>query len=465
MATQYIVDPQVKGDVTIGTEGEQSQIYLGQLSETGPLRRLYFGGSKEFVVLVVGKRGSGKSHTLGTLLEGFATRENVTSISRHQGRRAALLLDPMGNFWTTAHSVSPAGTAKVRRQFASLDGWHCQPEPLDVDIWLPAGFRTPSDPENIKEFRVRITDLDDADLADLLGLNLVKDAQGAALSEAYYAVTEEGWGTPGGEHDASAGLSLERMIAYLGHLKGRGGGDHHLSALKALTRSLRALDRQPVFSGEGTPLRELLTAGRLSILMMPLRVGSDLRRVITRLLIRRILKEREAASQIRQRLDVEQLNDATRERLERELGRMIPRSILALDEAQELLGEEGGEARQALENFCLLGRNYGLSLIMATQRPMASALSSKVRSQVDLCLIHKLLTQEDIDVSRTNLLGVMPRELRDGSRELDFAQLVRSLERGQAIVSAAYAMADAPVTRVIICRVRPRITVHGGEVE
>jgi hypothetical protein len=199
--------------------------------------------------------------------------------------------------------------------------------------------------------------------------------------------------------------------------------------------------------------------------MLPIRVGSDLRRVITRLLIRRILREREQASQIRQRLDVEGLDDATTSRLEAELRNRIPRSVLALDEAQELLGDEGGEARQALEDFCLLGRNYGLSLMLATQRPLASAISSKVRSQVDLYLIHRLLTQEDIDISWSNLLAVFPKELMDGSRELDFAQLVRSLDRGQVIVSASHAEGAERVSRIMIAQVRPRITVHGGEVE
>jgi DNA helicase HerA-like ATPase len=198
--------------------------------------------------------------------------------------------------------------------------------------------------------------------------------------------------------------------------------------------------------------------------MLPLRVGGDLRRVITRLLIRRILREREQTSQIQQRLDVESMDDATRARLTAELAKRAPRSILALDEAQELLGDDAGEAREALENFCLLGRNYGLSLLMATQRPTASAISSKVRSQVDLYLIHRLLTQEDIEISRANLLAVYPREVMDGSRQLDFAQLVRSLDRGQVIISASHAAAQDPVNRILIAHVRPRITVHGGEV-
>jgi hypothetical protein len=183
------------------------------------------------------------------------------------------------------------------------------------------------------------------------------------------------------------------------------------------------------------------------------------------LLIRRILREREEASQIRQRLDIEQLDEDKRAKLENEVRTRIPRAILAIDEAQELLGEEGGDARQALEDFCLQGRNYGLSLLLATQRPLASAISSKVRSQVDLHLIHRLLTLEDIEVSWKNLLAVYPKEVLDGDRQLDFAQLVRSLDRGQVVVSASHARASEQVSRIVIARIRPRITVHGGEVE
>src|SRR5689334_15106163 len=101
MPRQYIVDPQIVGDVHIGTEGNQFSVYLGRLAETGPSRKLFFGGSQEFVTLIIGKRGSGKSHTLGAILEALSTKDDVTSISDHKGRRAMLLLDPMGNFWTT----------------------------------------------------------------------------------------------------------------------------------------------------------------------------------------------------------------------------------------------------------------------------------------------------------------------------------------------------------------------------
>ena len=205
--------------------------------------------------------------------------------------------------------------------------------------------------------------------------------------------------------------------------------------------------------------------------MLPHRVGADLRRVITRLITRRTLREREEASQIQQRLSVEQLSAVDRAALEGELRDRIPRSLLALDEAQELLGDGGGEARAAIEDFCLLGRNYGLSLVIATQRPTAGAISTKVRSQADVQLIHRLLTQDDIELSRQNLLGAYPDEVRDGVRALQFEDLLRGLDRGQLVVSTSNAGSvggrrDAErVNRIMIANVRPRMTVHGGEVE
>ncbi len=456
MGRQFIVDPLIGGEVTIGTEGTDTRLYLGRLAEAGPTRKVFFQGSKEFVVLLNGKRGSGKSHTLGVILEGLSTEQDDTSIAKHSGRRAILLLDPMGNFWTTAHLVSEAGPDKVRKQFESLEGWQCGPEALRVRVWLPAGFKTVNHPPDVQEFRVRVADLDAADLADLVGTNLVRDPQGAALLEVFDAVRLT---------KAGADYHLADLIAHLDAMRQNGGSDHADGTLRALTRSLRGLERQHVFSGAGTPLTELLKPGALSVLMLPLSVGPDLRRVVTRLLIRRILKEREEASQILQRLAVEPLAPGERARLTVEVQQRVPRTVLALDEAQELLGDEGGEARQALEAFCLLGRNYGLSLILATQRPTATALSPKVRSQVDLCLVHRLLTQEDIDVSQRNLLGIFPREVMLRSEQLEFPQLLRALEPGQAVVSASHATADGePLPRIFVLQVRPRISVHGGEV-
>jgi hypothetical protein len=178
------------------------------------------------------------------------------------------------------------------------------------------------------------------------------------------------------------------------------------------------------------------------------------------------MREREEASQIRNRLDLQaQLAIGDRERLEGRLATLIPRTVLAIDEAQELVGDEGHEARRALEDFCLLGRNYGLSMVLATQRPSVGAISAKVRAQVDTTIVHRLMTQEDIDITERDMQSRWPPTVRLRDRALDYADVVRSLDVGQAIVCSSLIRLEREqgAARTFIMNVRPRIRVHGGE--
>lgn len=203
-------------------------------------------------------------------------------------------------------------------------------------------------------------------------------------------------------------------------------------------------------------------------MMLPSRIGHDLRRVLTRLLIRRILKEREEASQIRNRLDLQpEIAEKEKAQLESRLTSLIPRTVLALDEAQELIGDEGHEARQALEDFCLLGRNYGLSMIMATQRPTVAAISAKVRAQVDTTMVHSLMTQQDIDMTWRDMQSAWPESIKLRDRDLTYSSLIRSLGVGQAVVSSSHIRLDQEgvLPRSFVMNVRPRVCVHGGETQ
>ena len=462
MGRQFIVNPVFESEVEAGPAGLTNRLYVGRLAERGPLRKVFFNAGREFVVLVLGKRGSGKSYTLGTLLEGLCTKENANSLSSLTTRPGVLLLDPMMNFWPSVIPLSGAGPEKVRQQFNLLDGWNCKPEESNVTVWLPRGFRREFDYPNITEFSIRTSDLDAQDWADLVGVNLVRDPQGMLLGEALDMVTVRGWVDASGRNfQPKCSFELRELINCIDN--GR-SAFHREDVARALHRTLESWDRHGLFQAAGTPLTQLVQPGTLSILMLPQRIGHDLRRVITRVLIRRLLKEREAAAQIRQRLDVQSLDELAKKELEHRLGSLVPKTILAIDEAQELLGEEGGEAREALEDFCLLGRNYGLSLILATQRPTAAAISPKVRAQVDTYFIHRLLTQEDIELTQRNLISHLPEEVRFGNHVLQYEKLLRSLETGQCVVTSDRVFSREGLTRSFILDVRPRTRVHGGEV-
>ena len=468
----YIVEPALPSSpVTVGTEGNHTTVYIGQVAEFGGSRRVYFDATKEFVSLIIGKRGSGKSFCLGSLLEGLCTVKTESSISKIGTRRGVLLLDPMGNFWTSLFPVTGDGTPRVREQWQMFEGWGLSPEDLNVVVWIPAGFKRESDHPSICEFHVDVADLDASDWADILGTNLMREPQGILLAEAMDAIREEGWqDADGRKRPASFRYSLQDVIDYLEMIRqtiqNGQSADHAMQTCRALLRDFRGFARLPMFSGGATPLTDIIREGQLSILMLPARVGHDLRRVVTRLLIRRIMKEREEASQIRNRLDLQsQLADSDRQSLEARLALLIPRTVLAIDEAQELVGDEGHEAKRALEDFCLLGRNFGLSMVLATQRPSVGAISAKVRAQVDTTIIHRLMTQEDIEVTWRDMQSVWPGSVKLRDRSLDYGSLIRSLDVGQAVVCSSHIRLDRDSTagRTFVMNVRPRIRVHGGE--
>lgn len=224
-----------------------------------------------------------------------------------------------------------------------FEGWGISPEDLSVVVWIPAGFKSDSDHPSISEFHVDVADLDATDWADILGTNLLREPQGILLAEALDAIRVEGWRDIEGRKRApTLRYDLQNVIDYLEmvrqNLQSGQPSDHATQTCRALLRDFRGFSRLPLFSAGGTPLTDIIREGQLSILMLPARIGHDLRRVLTRLLIRRIMKERERASQIRNRLDLQpNLEDQERRLLEDRLRELIPRTVLAIDEAQELV--------------------------------------------------------------------------------------------------------------------------------
>src|SRR4030042_747011 len=110
-------------------------VYLGRLAEAGPLTDVRFDTSMAHVIGLFGKRGSGKSYTLGTLLEGLCTRETSTTISENIRTQAILLFDTLGIFqWVNIALNDKSQKETIQQQFSVRRGWTIKSEALDVDI-------------------------------------------------------------------------------------------------------------------------------------------------------------------------------------------------------------------------------------------------------------------------------------------------------------------------------------------
>src|SRR6266566_1200455 len=179
----YDIEPRVNGDVRIGASKGENVVWAGKLAERGNSEKIFFDGSDNFVVLEVGKRGSGKSYGMGSLLEGFAVAA-TSQIGTHSSRRAVLLLDPLDIHWTALEPLRPDGPAAMARQYEVLAKWKdLKVEPLNVRVFVPGGYELDIDPPNFASYQLPVSDLDAADWAHLLDCDLVLDPRGRMIGE------------------------------------------------------------------------------------------------------------------------------------------------------------------------------------------------------------------------------------------------------------------------------------------
>lgn len=455
---RFELEPRISHPVRLGGERGENVVWAGRLAEKGHPERISFDGSDNFVVLEVGKRGSGKSYGMGSMLEAFASNEG-SAIGSHTSRRGVLLLDPLDVHWPAIEPLRADGTVEMRRQHEVLTKWgDLQVEPVNVSVFLPAGTERDTDPPQFLPYRLPVSELDAADWAHLLNCDLVNEPRGQLIWELYRKVTETGWSSKGRTMPPRRQYGVEDLIECAE--KDEDVQEFfHPETIRSVIQPLRSLARLPLFSSrEGTPLTSIIEEGRLSILCLG-RLSAAVRTVLTTVLIRKLRTDRMHASQIRRRLSLQALDESTRTELAQKLCTHVPRTILGIDEAQILMPAKGGSsAKQELDAYVLEGRNYGLSLWMATQRPKG-AISSAAASQIDTFIVHRLSVKEDIDAVCGLLQNAQPNKIRMNSRAIDLPELIRSLDTGQALFSSS----QSNVPRLVVGTIRPRVVAHGGD--
>src|SRR5436189_5121991 len=107
------------GDLVVGDAAGrgESWVLLGTLTESGPRRLLKLDTTAEQVVAILGKRGTGKSYSLGVLLEGLGCGPGQTAVGKAGSHRAALLFDVLDIFWSSALPLRESGSPELQRQF------------------------------------------------------------------------------------------------------------------------------------------------------------------------------------------------------------------------------------------------------------------------------------------------------------------------------------------------------------
>jgi energy-coupling factor transporter ATP-binding protein EcfA2 len=429
-------------------------VYLGRLGEAGPLTDVRFDTSLAHVVAMFGKRGSGKSYTLGTLLEGLCTHEPNTSIARHEAHASVLLFDTLGIFqWMSILLQDNSQRQVLQQQFAVRRGWDIKPEVLDIAVWIPKGTRTPGTPADHIEFSINCSDFTAEDWGYLLGLDVYQDRMGQLLNDAYIKVTQEGWHDGNHRHQPKPQYALDDLIGCVKSDQELTGA-YQAETQRAVLQQLMTYKRNPLFEDRGTSLQDFLKPGKMSVIVN--KMSDELRLIVVAAMLRRLIALRVQASEAEKHLKLlDGLTPDKRALIETSLQTAIPPTWVCIDEAQNLLpSERRTSATDIIVKYVREGRNYGLSFVVATQQP--TSIDPRILAQVDTLIVHKLTVQSDIDYIRKNIKSNLPDEVRYANSVLGFDEVIRSLDIGQALVS------NTETDRAFIMDVRPRISVHGG---
>ena len=457
MVMQWKVRPVIgssTGQVWVGAGcvTKASGIYLGTSAEqsNGAAAKVWMSTAKEQVIAITGKRGSGKSFTLGVIAEGLTVQGTaaIGAIALHSTQRAVLFFDPLDLYWTLRLPVQPSPNNEVNEQYRLAHASGLDNNAFNVEAWVPGvSNRRNADPAWFRTLSIPVSSLDTEEWGMLLGGVSQSDPMGQVLCDCIDRVRQQNKN----DYDLQ---DLVRVCDSAGI-----AANYQPETCRALRQRLLGLGRTGLLTRAGTSLKELLAPGRASVILLN-RLSQPDREIVVSVLTRLLIGERQAASAVEKRLAFDMtLTPQERTELVDTLPKMAPKTFIIMDEAHSFLGPGSRRCtRDVFTQIAKEGRNYGVSLAVATQQP--SAIDRGVLSQVELFISHQLVTESDIRSVIDNMKSPLPESIMFGSQSQDTSAAFRSIGPGYCIISASD-MSENPKRALFAC-IRPRSSVHGG---
>ena len=366
------------------------------------------------VVLVTGKRGSGKSYSSFVVAEEIARQEPEI-----KNNLAVLIIDTMGIFWS---SRSP--NEKDRE---ILNQWGLKPEGIDIRLFVPGGFVREYDDIGVRvdaPFTVSCSELTAQDWMLTFGFNPL-DSNGMALEHTIKMVRTR-----------MNEFSIEDIIYEI-----ENNQKLETSVKNALTTRFSAAQDWGVFEKRGTPVRDYFARGKITVLDIShfdrSSGGWSVRSMVIGLLARKIFQDR---LQARKSEEFEVMGGSGKEN--------IPMIWVIIDEAHQFVPNDGETAAsESILTLAKEGREPGISLLLITQMP--NKLNQDVLSQSDIILSHRLTSEADIKALRSIMQTYMMEDIQDYLNNLP-------RQTGTAI------LLDDNSERIFPIQVRPRLSWHAG---
>ncbi|MCR4335140.1 MAG: hypothetical protein NUV57_01235 [archaeon] len=356
------------------------------------------------------------SYSMAVLIEEFA-RQPIDI----RKRLSVIVIDTVGIFWSLK--------LPTKQGIKELEKWDLKPEKTDVRVLVPKGkldFYKKKEIPIDGAFTLRVSELETAEWMSLFKLSW-KDPEAILLSRIVDEVKEK-LGTLYG---------LDELIT-----AAKNDNESEKNTRDGIAGRFRAAKTWGLFEKEGTKIKEIAKPATITIIDVSAyrqAVGMEgTRDVIVGLLGKRLFEERML---YRKEEEIRQTKGLTRES-------DLPIIWMMIDEAHMFMPkDEDSFALSVLLEWVRVGRQPGLSLLLATQRP--NKLHPDAISQCDLFISHRMTAQPDIDAVA---------QLRPSYLHQDFDKYYQEMPRAKG-----YALVlDDQSEKLWLIKVRPRFSWDAG---
>jgi DNA helicase HerA-like ATPase len=408
----------MRGLIKIG----KGYVKMGQYNSLS--NNIYMDVSRSHVVLVAGKRGSGKSYTLGVLTEEMADLD--PEISQNL---AALIFDTMGIYWTMKYAN------EKDKDLLHENG--LKPKNLPVKIFVPFAYYDDFIADGIpadERFALAVSEMTAEDWIITFNLEMINPVSILIVRSLVRL------------RDERTDYTIKDIIEVIEKDK-----KSDKEVINAAVGLFESADSWGIFSREGvssTKIKDLVSGGVTSVLDLSVynSIGTfNIRALVVSILSRKLFNERMRA---RKEEEIRAVSKGLSYTFEVEKKKM-PLVWLFIDEAHEFLPlDEKIISTDALVQILREGRQPGISLVLATQQP--GKIHTDVMTQSDIVLAHRVTAKPDIEALNSMMQSYLTNTIQGYMNDLP------SL-KGSAIIL------DDNSERIYPLRMRPRFTWHGGE--
>ncbi|HRZ86007.1 MAG TPA: DUF87 domain-containing protein [Candidatus Paceibacterota bacterium] len=407
-----------KGLVKIG----KGYVKMGQYTSLS--NPIYLDVSRSHVILVAGKRGSGKSYTLG------AIAEEISMLPEEVSKNISpVIFDTMGIFWTMKYE-----NEKEKRL---LEEWNLKPKKVPIKVFAPFGYFNEYLEKGVavdEPFAIKVSELTSEDWILIFNLKIT-DPIAILLEKVIYSINEN-----------KELFDIDEIIKRI--FEDKTSTQDNKNALISLFEGAKTWGIFANKNQKETKMQDLLTPGVSTIIDLSTynSIGAfNIRALVIGLVCKKIFNERTDA---RKKEEIDSLRHGI-DYLSFDQSREVPLVWIFIDEAHEFLPKEGQTlATDSLIQILREGRQPGISLVLATQQP--GQIHKDVMTQSDIVISHRLTSLPDItalnEIMQTYLFGSIKQYIDELPRL-----------KGSAIIL------DDNSERIYPLRIRPRFTWHGGE--